>query len=110
MYLAAIGRSAMGGYGMHDRWGDGGFHPFVGLLMMLAVALAIGLLVWLLLNRRTHSVASGPSGAPAAHIAPPVSPTANAESILAERLARSEITPDDYRAMIAALREQPPSA
>jgi uncharacterized membrane protein len=74
--------------------------------MMLAVALAIGLAVWLLLNRRAH-VTTVPSASPAAHIAPPVSPTANAEAILAERLARSEISPDDYRAMLAALRELP---
>jgi uncharacterized membrane protein len=97
----------MGGFGMHDRWNDGGFHPVLGLLMMLAVAVAIGLAVWLLLNRRAH-VTTAP---PAPHIAPPPapSPTAAAEAILAERLARSEISPDDYRAMIAALREQPPA-
>jgi uncharacterized membrane protein len=102
MYL-----SAMGGYGMHDRWGDGGAGPWLGLLMMLAVAVAIGLAVWLLLNRRPHAVAASPAPH-VAQMAPQVSPTANAEAILAERLARSEITPDDYRATIAALREQPP--
>jgi putative membrane protein len=95
--------SAMGGFGMHDRWNDGGFHPWLGLVMMLAVALAIGLAVWLLLNRRTVPPAAAPMVS-----APAPSPTAAAESILAERLARSEITPDDYRSMIAALREQPP--
>jgi uncharacterized membrane protein len=96
--------SQMGGYGM-DRWHDGGAGPWLGLLMMVAVAVAIGLAVWLLLNRRGN-VAHVPP-APMAQVAPPVSPTANAEGILAERLARSEITPDDYRAMLAALREQP---
>jgi uncharacterized membrane protein len=100
MYL-----SAMGDYGMHDRWHDGGAGPWLGLLLMLAVALAIGVAVWSLLNRRGN-VTHVPS-APAGHVAGPVSPTANAEAILAERLARSEITPDDYRAMLAALREQP---
>jgi uncharacterized membrane protein len=99
--------SAMGGYGMHDRWGEGGFHPWLGLVMMLAVALAIGLAVWLLLNRRSHP-ATLPAAAPMVS-APATSPTASAEVILAERLARSEITPDDYRSMIAALREQPPA-
>jgi uncharacterized membrane protein len=98
----------MGGDGMHDRWGGGGFHPLLGLAMMLAVAVAIGLAVWLLLNRRSHP-ATLPAAAPMVS-APSPSPTASAEAILAERLARSEITPDDYRSMIAALREQPPGS
>jgi uncharacterized membrane protein len=87
-----------------DRWHDGGAGPWLGLVMMLAVALAIGVAVWLLLNRRgsVAHVTAAPSAPP---VAP--SPTASAEAILAERLARSEITPDDYRAMLAALREQP---
>ena len=100
--------SAMGGFGMHDRWNDGGFHPWLGFLMMLAVAVAIGLLVWLLLSRRDH-VTTAPPAPSVTAAAPPPRPTANAEAILAERLARSEISPDDYRAMIAALREQPPT-
>jgi putative membrane protein len=41
-----------------------------------------------------------PAGPP-----PPVSPTHNAEAILADRLARGEIQPDDYRAAITVLRE-----
>ncbi len=45
--------SAMGGFGMHDRWNDGGFHPWLGFLMMLAVAVAIGLTVWVRPTRRT---------------------------------------------------------
>jgi uncharacterized membrane protein len=97
----------MGGFGMHDRWNDGGFHPWLGLVMMLAVALAIGLAVWLLLNRRSHITTIPPVAAPMVS-APAPSPTAAAEAILAERLARSEITADDYRSTIAALREQPP--
>lgn len=101
MYL-----SAMGGYGMHDGWRDGGGGAWLGLFLMLAMALAIGLVVWLLLNRRAN-VVHVPAGASAAPVAAPVSPTATAETILAERLARSEITPDDYRAMLAALREKP---
>jgi uncharacterized membrane protein len=100
--------SAMGGFGMHDRWNDGGYHPWLGLVMMLAVALAIGLAVWLLLNRRAHLTAVPPAP-PVSPLAAAPSPTAAAEAILAERLARSEITPDDYRSMIAALREQSPA-
>jgi uncharacterized membrane protein len=102
--------SQMGGFGMHDRWNESGAHPWLGLLMMLAVALAVGLSVWLVLNRRAHVAIVPPAGAatPLAAAAAP-SPTAAAEAILAERLARSEITPDDYRSMIGALREQPPA-
>jgi hypothetical protein len=39
---------------------------------------------------------------------PPASPTLNAQAILADRLARGEISPDDYRAAITVLRESPP--
>ena len=52
------------------------------------------------MRRRSAPVAAG---MPAA--APHTSPTAGAEAILAERLARSEISADDYRATLAALRE-----
>ena len=100
--------SAMGGFGMHDRWNGGGFHPWLGLVMMLATALAVGLAVWFLLNRRAH-VTSVPPAPPASPLAAAPSPTAAAEAILAERLARSEITPDDYRSVISALRELPPA-
>ena len=42
---------------------------------------------------------------------PAMSPTLNAQSILADRLARGEISPDDYRAAVAVLRETaPPTA
>lgn len=42
--------------------------------------------------------------APAAATPSPVSHTASAETILAERLARGEISPEDYRVTAAALR------
>jgi uncharacterized membrane protein len=32
----------------------------------------------------------------------------NAQAILADRLARGEISPDDYRAAVTVLRETPP--
>ena len=99
---------AQDGVGMHERWGDRGFHPIMALLCVIAIGAAIALVVWLIVGRRSHLHAAAPSAAPMAQVAP--SPTASAETILAERLARSEIGPDDYRSMIAALREQPPSA
>jgi uncharacterized membrane protein len=88
---------------------DGGFHPLLGLLCLIVLGVAIGLVVgWF--NRRRTPAAAG-AAAPMAHtMATPVSPTANAEAILAERLARSELSPDDYRTMLATLREANPPA
>jgi hypothetical protein len=74
--------------------------------MLLAVVVGLAILgTWLIIGRRT-AVPAAPV-APAAPLAAPVavSPTANAEAILAERLARSEISPDEYRAALAAMRE-----
>ena len=84
------------------RGGRGGRHPIFALVCMVAIAGASILATWLILRRRPQAVAFTPV-APVAAAAP--SPTANAEAILAERLARSEISPDDYRSMLAALRE-----
>jgi uncharacterized membrane protein len=90
-----------GGMGHMGRWGNRGLaHPIFALVCLALLVAAVGTVVWLLVRRR-----------PAAPVAPmgqmPMapSPTAGAEAILAERLARSELSPDDYRAMLAALRE-----
>lgn len=79
------------GYRRH-HWG-------AALLMFLVVAAAVALLIVVLWRGRTPSVAAGSVPAP------PPSPTLNAQAILADRLARGEISPDDYRAVIAVLRE-----
>lgn len=109
--LATAGALAVAGTVMAEGrdWPNGGMRggrghrPFVGgILMMVVLAAVIGLVVWLLMRRRP-AVAMAGSGPVAP--APRVSPTASAETILAERLARSEITPDEYRSMLAALRE-----
>jgi putative membrane protein len=83
---------------MHER----GFHPFLGLLCLVALGAAIGWIVWLVIRRKpvTPPPAVPYTAAPAA----PASPTAAAEAILAERLARGEIDPDDYRARLDVLR------
>jgi uncharacterized membrane protein len=83
--------------------GDG-FHPIMSLLFLMLVGGAIGLVV-VAFSRRRHVAPPVPSMPPAAPVAASLSPTHQAEAILAERLARSEISPDDYRAMLAALRE-----
>lgn len=89
----------------HDR-GDGfgrrhrdGELMFLLPLLLLAAAAVLLVVLW----RGRHPVTPGGTApAPAA-----ASPTLNAQSILAERLARGEISPDDYRAAITVLRETP---
>jgi uncharacterized membrane protein len=80
---------------MHRR--DGGVFMFFPMLLLIGVIVLVALL-W----RGRH---------PATQITstPSASPTLNAQAILADRLARGEINPDDYRAAVAVLREtQPP--
>ena len=107
--LATAGALAFAGTVMADGrdgrgmdMGDGrGHRPFLGgILVMVVLAAVIGAAVWLLMRRRPAvAVAGMPAPAPFA------SPTASAETILAERLARSEINPDEYRSTLSALRE-----
>ncbi len=92
------GRGMMGG---DDRFG--GVLMFVCMVVLVAAAAA---LVWVLVRGRSTATAGAPTIA--APVAPPApNPLANAEAILAERLARGEISPDDYRAAALALRGQP---
>ena len=92
----ADGRGFGGDFGRHRR--GAGFMFFFLLLMLIAVAVLL-VVLW----RGRHPVT--PVGGPPV---PPVSPTLNAQAILADRLARGEISPDDYRAAITVLREGPP--
>ena len=85
------------GRGM-DRDRDG--HPIFGIVLMVAIAAAAIIGTWLVIRRGSSSAVAAPAAAPAA-------PTGSAEAILAERLARSEISPDDYRSTLAALRGAP---
>jgi uncharacterized membrane protein len=73
----------MGGRGDHHRGG--------ALLIAVALVLATALITWFIARRRNAAAAAPRSG--------------NAEAILSERLARSEISVDDYRTTLAALRE-----
>jgi uncharacterized membrane protein len=85
----------------NSRLDHDGRHFMIGGFVIFGVVVAlVGLAVWLILRRRTAPVAVG---APVA--APHISPTAGAEAILAERLARSEISADDYRTTLTALRD-----
>lgn len=110
--LGTVSSLAVAGVAFADRGGDWGYRGggrhwwgVGGLLLMLALVAATVALTMLLVNRRVPTTASAVGGAP---VPPPVpGPLAGAEAILAERLARGEIGPDDYRASVAALRGQP---
>jgi len=83
------------GYGQHTHgWGGGGI-----LLLIVLVLFAIIIIggVWLVMGRSRQPSADGTAVA-----------VAGPEQILAERLARGEIEPDEYRTRLAALREQGP--
>lgn len=81
--------------------GDRDRHPVFGIVLMVALAAAAIIGTWLVIRRNSSSaVAAAPAAAPA-------SPTVSAEAILADRLARSEISADDYRSTLAALRGAP---
>ena len=69
----------------------GGHHRGGGLLILVVLVVATALITWFIARRRSAKAAS--------------SPTNTAQAVLAERLARSEISVDDYRTTLAALRE-----
>jgi len=107
---AAISAIAVGTAFADDNRGPGmmrGAHgrgrPILALLCMVAIAGAAIVATWLIIRRRPQAALATSTPAFVPPAAP--SPTAAAEGILAERLARSEISPDDYRSMLAALRE-----
>lgn len=84
------------GRGMDGHRGD---RPIFGFLCLLALAAVAIVATWLIIRRRP--------AAAAVSVAPNQPATANAEAILAERLARSEISADDYRTTLSALRGTP---
>lgn len=79
-----------GGRGMRPFDGDRRHHPWF-MLVCLLVVLAVGGLVWWLIARSRRRNAA-------------LAPVRHAETILAERLARGEITADEYRASLQVLR------
>jgi uncharacterized membrane protein len=68
-----------------------GYHRGGGLLVLVVLVVAAVLITWFIARRRTAGAAPR---------------SGNAETILSERLARSEISVDDYRTTLAALREK----
>jgi putative membrane protein len=75
---------------MHDGSGSGWWW-LMGLVVVLIVV-AVVLVVWLV-TRPSHAAGSGPSA----------DPNAGARRILAERLARGEIDPDEYQERLSHL-------
>ncbi|MDO8390000.1 MAG: hypothetical protein Q7V57_05895 [Actinomycetota bacterium] len=85
------------GWGMHDGDLSGDRHWIGAVIMALVVAGVVALVLWALRRGRGQQVAA------------PVATTAAAQAILAERLARGDVSPDDYRSLLAVLREQHPT-
>ena len=85
---------------------DGGSWWWIPMTIMMVVFW--GGLIWLvvtLVRRPNYSLHAGPPGFISQQTAP--SPTAQtAQEILAERLARGEIEPDDYRSRLDALNHR----
>lgn len=83
-----------------DSHMDGGWEVAM-MFGMLGIWLLVALvLVWFVRSTMPHAGTAGPASAePAA----PAAVTANAERILADRLARGEIDPDEYAARMQAL-------
>lgn len=81
------------------RWNRHGTGPhwwwIIGLLLLLLI---IGLAVWLVVRATNRDATAAAPTTPAA------APLASAEQLLAERLARGEIDPAEYRERLTALR------
>ena len=84
----------MGGRGHMDGWDDSGWMWIWGTIMMLAFIALVGVGIWALVRSQPRHT----SGTAA------VDATASARAILAERLARGEISPEEYRERLDHLR------
>lgn len=83
-------------YGYSDHVGGGGNGGWILMLVMMVILILVVVAVlWYVMGNPRRRATDGPA-------APP---HATAEQLLAERLARGEIDPDEYRARMAALTE-----
>lgn len=83
----------------HDGW-NGGSAWWMALMMIVVVALIAGTIIFL--SRRVSGPLQRPEVAP---IAGQPSP----QAILAERFARGEIEPEEYKSRLSVLLAAPPS-
>lgn len=105
LLAAAAPALAQEGPGRGFRGHGRGRHWIGAAIIVAALAAVIALtLTWFLARHRSTSAAPATPVPTSSVPAAPPSPTAVAEAILAERLARGEIGPDDYRAALSALR------
>jgi putative membrane protein len=74
------------------EWGEGPW-PWIGPLWLVFFAAAVMGLVMFMRRGSRRAASASPSG-----------PTATAESVLAERYARGEMTDDEYLAKVSVLR------
>ncbi|MEO8264041.1 MAG: SHOCT domain-containing protein [Ilumatobacteraceae bacterium] len=87
-------------------WNDHMVGGWWWIPMMIMMFVVVGGLIWLAVTLIRHGsnpshLAAHAPGAPAGIASPPRS---TPQEILAERLARGEIEPDDYRQRLAALK------
>ncbi len=89
---------------MHNgNWNDGmGHGSWWWIPMMIMMVAFWGGLIWIVLTLVKRSHADPQIHTPGA---PPAPVKASAQEILAERLARGEIEPDDYRLRLETLRQ-----
>lgn len=87
---------------MHDGWGGGSWEWIVMVALMV---LFWGGIIWvsITLIRRTGRPTSQVGAAETGSAPPTVWP--NPQDVLADRLARGDIDPDDYRQRLDALRQ-----
>ncbi|WP_448006386.1 SHOCT domain-containing protein [Agromyces bauzanensis] len=85
---------------------DYGYGMGWGWILILFGLLALAALIVLVVRSFTAG-SSGPPGSPPSHGQPP---RTDARAIAEERLARGEITPDEYREIRRALDETIPPA
>ena len=82
---------------------DYGFGMGLGWLWVILGLLALAALILLVVRSFTAGPPGSPPGSP-----PPGQPRGDARAIAEERLARGEITPDEYREIRRALDETNP--
>ncbi len=85
-------------YDMHNGTGWGWIPMAIMMLLVWGSLIWLGVALLRGTGNQQHAAAAGPSA--------PQAP--NPQQILAERLARGEIEPDDYRARLEALTARTP--